>query len=76
MPRRFLKEEEGPEPESEEIEYVSRAGGMSSPISSQEALKEVQRQAPPEMHKHATITINKYGKMGLQQAVEEETKEE
>lgn len=69
---------EAPEPEEEEIEYVSRSGGASAPISSEEALKEIEKKqsGPPEKYKHAIITINRYGKMKLRQVEEEEKEEE
>jgi hypothetical protein len=62
-----------PQSESEEVEYVSRLGGTSSPISADEAIKDLAaKQGPPEKHKHALITINKYGKMKLDELLEEE----
>ena len=65
-----------PVPEEEETEYVSRSGGISSPVSAQEAIKELApKTGPPEQFKHATITLNKYGKMKLTQVVEEEKEE-
>jgi type II secretory pathway pseudopilin PulG len=66
-----------PVPESEKPDFTSRSGGISGPISAEEALSDMERkQGVPELYKHAIVTINKYGKMKLDQVVEEEKKEE
>ena len=65
-----------PVPESEQVDFTSRGGGMSSPISADEALEEMKKDRPPESFNHAIITINKYGKIRLEELVEEEREEE
>jgi hypothetical protein len=72
-PRRWL-----PKPdEGDEDIYESSGGGVSAPISSEEALKKVAREhTVRQKYRHAYITVNKYGKMYLEEVTEEETKDE
>ncbi len=72
-PRRWL-----PNPDDwEEDIWESSGGGVSAPISSEEALKKIAREhTVRQKYKHAYITVNKYGKMDLSEVVEEETEGE
>jgi prepilin-type N-terminal cleavage/methylation domain-containing protein len=72
-PRRWL-----PKPENDDGHiWESSGGGMSAPISSEEALKEVaKKQTVRQKYRHAYIAVNKYGKMDLTEVHEEETEGE
>jgi len=66
-----------PDPSKETDEFISRGGGVTGLISAEEALKDLnKKQATIDIFKHAIITINRYGRMTLEEVVEEEPREE